>query len=171
MHLLWKFQNRIDIYLKASNIFRMKNYTSCGALRSWESIICWRRETDPVGCHFVRSICNDVTGKYDIPLTLWNLASSIFRTPCAMCHLLLYSWIVFSAGGSSDRLPFLLNQSPMSASLWLALTWNWKFCNNCRKLLILKNCRIPHYVILLLPTTLECNGTNQSDNCWLTNSE
>ena len=123
------------------------------------------------GCHFVRSICNDVTGKYDIPLTLWNLASSVFRTPCAMCHLLLYSWIVFSAGGSSDRLPFLLNQSPMSASLWLALTWNWKFCNNCRKLLILKNCRIPHYGILLLPTTLECNGTNQSDNCWLTNSE
>ena len=83
---------------------------------------------------------------------------------------------MFSAGGSSDHLP--INQQ-MSASQWLALIWTWNFCNNCRKILILRNCRIPYYVILPphchqvfnLELSAASKLCSESGNNWLTNSE
>ena len=153
---LWKetkFHNSIDTFAWRRPVDSKWRITlvlsSCGAIGS-RGINHLLKTGDGSGWHIVtcvRSIC------YEISLTLWNwednlrlclFRSSVFQTPYA-CYRELYFLLEYPL---NIWLIFYTNQL-MSASLWLAWTWTWKFCN-CRKLLILRNCRIPHYLILPL---------------------
>ena len=93
-----------------------------------ESIIWWRCEMDRSGSgwHFCRSVC------YDILLTLFVICREDVNL------------ILFSLQNSMEGLEDLLHCD------WLEHGPGSFVITNCRKLLFLRNCRSPHYVILPL---------------------
>ena len=154
MQTLWKetkFHNSIDTLAWRRPVDSKWRITlvlsSCGAIGS-RGINHLLKTGDGSGWHILACVLFAL--KFHSPCEIEKIisasASSVFQTPCAIaCYRELYFLLEYPL---NIWLIFYTNQL-MSASLWLAWTWTWKFCN-CRKLLILRNCRIPLYVILPL---------------------
>ena len=100
-----KSHNRIDTppgwTLEAADRFRMKNYTSCGALGSQESIICWERETDPddTSCVLFAMIFDSPLWSREI--RLFSLPNSHVQSPAVVLDYIFCWMILWSLARSS----------------------------------------------------------------------
>ena len=99
-----------QIPFEAANIFRMKNIYQLWSCRRENRLL--KTGYGP-GLHFLRAFATT------------SLVNTIYHSPhkaqSSKLHVLLQSWIKFSAGGSSDRLPdqiFLTN-----VCFWLLCDW------------------------------------------------